>query len=350
MQAVVYDEFEARPELQTVPDPRPSPTGVVLEVDATGLCRSDWHGWKGHDPIIDPPHVPGHEVSGTIVEVGADVVQWSVGQQVTVPFVGGCGQCRTCRSGNPQVCSDQYQPGFSDWGTFAEFVSIEYADANLVELPDGLDPVAAASLGCRFATAFRAVVDQSGVRGGDWVAVHGCGGVGLSAVMIARAVGARVVAVDVSKQALTLAETVGATETINARAVPDVVEAVRSHTNGGAHVSIDALGSSDTCFHSVAGLRTQGRHIQIGLLVGEEAAPRIPMDQVVAKELELRGTHGIPAHRYPALLNMIDAGSLEPERLIRRTIPLSKAGSALTKMAEKTTPGVTVITVADEAS
>lgn len=348
MQALVYDEFESAPQLQNVPEPSPSPTGVVLKVEATGLCRSDWHGWMGHDPIITLPHVPGHEVAGTIVDIGADVSRWSMGDRVTVPFVAGCGRCAQCRSGNPQVCPDQYQPGFNDWGTFAEYVSIEYADANLVGLPDDLDAVTAASLGCRFATAFRAVVDQSGLAGGDWVAVHGCGGVGLSAVMIAQAVGARVVAVDVSEAALSLASTVGATTTIHAPAVSDVVDAIRSSTRGGAHVSIDALGSAETCYNSVACLREQGRHMQVGLLVGEQKPPRVPMDQVVADELELRGTHGIPAHRYPALLNMIDSGSLQPEQLIHQTIPLTEADTALTQMGNSERPGVTVVRVADD--
>jgi alcohol dehydrogenase len=266
---------------------------------------------------------------------------------VTVPFVGGCGQCRTCWSGNPQVCADQYQPGFSDWGTFAEYVSIDYADANLVELPEGLDPITAASLGCRFTTAFRAVVDQSGARGGDWVVVHGCGGVRLSAVMIADSIGAQVIAVDISKPALRLAETVGAQITLNPREIPDIVDAVRDHTNGGAHVSIDALGSPETCYNSIAGLRSQGRHLQIGLPIGDHAEPSIPMDQVVAKELDIRGTHGIPSYRYPAVLDMINTGRLDPNQLVRRTIPLSEGATALTRMDENTTPGVTVIEIPD---
>jgi alcohol dehydrogenase len=349
MKAIVYDDFGTPPTLRTVPDPSPPPSGVVLAVEATGVCRSDWHGWQGHDPMIDPPHVPGHEVVGTIAEVGADVSRWSNGERVTVPFVGGCGTCPHCRSGEPQVCPNQFQPGFSAWGAFAEYVMIDYADANLVRLPDGLAPVTAASLGCRFATAFRAVVDQGDVRAGDWVAVHGCGGIGLSAVMIANAVGAQVVAVDVSDEALSLASSVGATHTINAEAVPNVVAAVRDHTHGGAHVSLDGLGSAETAYNSVSCLRTHGRHVQVGLLVGDDAATALPMDRVVADELEIRGTHGIQAHRYPAMFDMIDAGSLAPETLIRRTIPLSDAGTALTQI-DDSPAGVTVVSLSQTSS
>jgi len=343
MQALVYDNFTGPLNLRTVPDPAPSPHGVVLAVEACGVCRSDWHGWQGHDPMIDPPNVPGHEVAGVVTDVGSDVSRWAEGDRVTVPFVGGCGGCAQCRAGHPQVCPNQFQPGFSGWGAFAEYVAIDYADENLVRLPESMDPVTAASLGCRFATSFRAVVDQGNVSAGNWVAVHGCGGVGLSAVMIANAVGAQVVAVDIADEALAMAERMGATATINASETEDVVEAVREHTNGGAHVSLDALGSPETCFHSVANLRTRGRHVQVGLLVGDDAYTAIPMDHVVADELELLGTHGIQAHRYPALFDMIAAGALSPRQLITRTIPLSEAGDALRGLGTFATAGVTVI-------
>ena len=343
MQALVYDDFNAPLDLRTVPDPSPAPHGVVLDVEACGVCRSDWHGWKGHDPIIDPPNVPGHEVVGTVLETGRNVTQWSPGDRVTVPFVGGCGACEQCRAGHPQVCPNQFQPGFSDWGAFAEKVAIDYADQNLVRLPNPLDAVTAASLGCRFATAFRAVVDQGNVRAGNWVAVHGCGGVGLSAIMVASAMGAQVVAIDISDEALSMAEKAGAQATINADTTDDVVQAVREHTAGGAHISLDALGHPDTCFHSVANLRTRGRHVQVGLLVGDAANTAVPMDRVIAKELEIVGTHGIQAHRYSALFNMIENGALTPGRLVARTISLADAGDALMDMGTFARPGVTVI-------
>ena len=341
MKAILYDDFGAEPTYRSVPAPSPSPHGVVLRVDATGLCRSDWHGWRGHDPLIDPPHVPGHEVAGTVVEVGDAVEDWTGGERVTVPFVGGCGRCAQCRAGAPQVCPNQFQPGFSGWGSFAERVAIDYADQNLVALPDGLDAVAAAALGCRFATAFRAVVDQGDVRAGDWVAVHGCGGVGLSALLIARAAGARVVAVDVSDEALALAASLGAEHTVDAR-TEDLVAAVRGATDGGAHLSLDAVGHPETCHHSVSALRTRGRHVQVGLL-GADSDAAVPMARVIAEELEVRGSHGLPAHRYPAMFGMIETGRLDPARLVRRTLPLREAGTALAQMDDVAAPGITVI-------
>ncbi|MCW2576352.1 MAG: putative alcohol dehydrogenase, partial [Modestobacter sp.] len=197
MRALVFEEFSGPLTVRSVPEPSPARDGVVVEVGASGICRSDWHAWSGHDPVV-VPHVPGHELAGTVAAVGDRVRNWSVGDRVTVPFVCACGRCGPCREGAGQVCLNQTQPGFTHWGSLAEFVALDTADVNLVALPDGMPFATAASLGCRFATAFRAVTGVGQVRPGEWLAVHGCGGVGLSAVQVAVAAGARVVAVDVA--------------------------------------------------------------------------------------------------------------------------------------------------------
>jgi alcohol dehydrogenase len=311
---------------------------------ASGICRSDWHGWQGNDPDITLPHVPGHELAGTVAAVGKSVSRWRVGDRVTVPFVGGCGQCPQCHSGNQQVCDHQFQPGFTHWGSFAEFVAIHYADINLVRLPEELTFATAASLGCRFATSFRAIVDRGQVREGQWVAVHGCGGVGLSAIMIARALGANIIAVDISDEKLELAQRLGAAGTINASAVDHVAEAVRNLSGGGAHVSVDAIGNAAACFNSIDCLRKRGKHIQVGLLVEADHDPRVPMSKVLSNELEILGSHGMQAHRYADMLAMIAAGDLDPERLIGNTICLEEAIAELTSMDQFRSNGVTVIT------
>src|SRR5829696_133288 len=343
MRAVVFEEYGARPVVQEVPDPVPAEHGVVVRVEATGLCRSDWHAWAGHDRTIALPHVPGHELAGTVHEVGTAVTRWRPGQRVTVPFVCACGSCEQCLTGNHQVCERQTQPGFTGWGSFAELVALDHADVNLVGLPDDVEAAAAAGLGCRVATAHRAVVAQGRVQPGQWVAVHGCGGVGLSAVMVAVAAGARVVAVDVAQRALELARQFGAEVTVDA-AQGDAVTAVRAATGGGAHLSLDALGSHDTCAASVKCLRTRGRHVQVGLLPPDLGHPAVPMARVIALELELVGSHGMAAHDYPALLGLVAAGRLRPDLLVTRRIGLDEAGDALTAMGEPGYPaGVTVV-------
>jgi alcohol dehydrogenase len=343
MRAVYYEAFRSPPRLEDVPTPAASPEGVVVQVHASGLCRSDWHGWMGHDADIHLPHVPGHELAGTVVEVGSHVRRWRKGDRVTVPFVAGCGRCHECASGNQQVCESQFQPGLTAWGPFAEYVALERADLNLVRLPEETDFVTAASLGCRFVTSFRAVVDLARVQPGEWVAVHGCGGVGLSAIMIANAMGASVVAIDIGADKLSFAGSIGAAAVVDASGSQDVVDAVRAVTGGGAHVSIDALGHPATCFNSIACLRRRGRHVQIGLMLGDHAHPRIPMDKVIAHELQILGSHGMQAFRYDALLEMIRAGTLAPQKLIGRTIALADAPAALMAMDQFSGTGITVI-------
>jgi alcohol dehydrogenase len=346
MRAVLFTDFGAPPAVRDVPDPDCPPDGAIIRVEATGLCRSDWHGWRGHDPDIALPHVPGHEFAGTIEAVGDDVARWTVGERVTVPFVCACGVCGPCLAGDQQVCDNQFQPGFTAWGSFAELVAIGRADVNLVRLPEDLDFVTAASLGCRFATAYRAVISHGRVREGEWVAVHGCGGLGLSAVMIALAAGARVVAVDVSQPALAAATALGAEVAVDG-SDGGVAAHIRDATGGGAHLSIDGLGSSATCLDSIACLRKRGRHVQVGLMVGGAARPPIPMDLVIARELEILGSHGMAAHDYSALLARVTDGSLQPGRLVGRTIGLDRAPAALVAMDEpQAVGGMTVIVLA----
>jgi D-arabinose 1-dehydrogenase-like Zn-dependent alcohol dehydrogenase len=335
VRAVVYEAFGRMPTVETVPDPAPGAHGAVVRVEASGLCRSDWHGWMGHDPAIQRfPHVPGHELAGVVEAVGADVRRWRPGDRVTVPFVCACGNCPQCAAGNHQICDRQTQPGFTHWGSFAEFAALDWADVNLVALPNGLDSEAAAALGCRFATAYRAVLQVGRVRAGEWVAVHGCGGVGLSAVMIATAAGARVIALDISEPALSLARQAGAELAVSAGTD------VREHTDGGAHVSLDAIGSEAACAASIAGLRNRGRHVQVGLL---PAPPRVPMDLVIARELELLGSHGMAAHAYPEMLALVQAGRLRPAQLVSSRIDLDEAPQALAAMSDASPSGVTVI-------
>jgi alcohol dehydrogenase len=343
VRALYYEAFRGPVAIQNLPDPTPTPDGVVIRVRASGLCRSDWHGWMGHDADIRLPHVPGHELAGVVESVGAEVKHWQPGDRVTLPFVCGCGSCPQCASGNHQVCDHQFQPGFTHWGSFAEYVAIGYADLNLVRLPESVDFVTAASLGCRFATSFRAVIDQGRIARDQWLAVHGCGGVGLSAIMIGQALGARVIAVDIDDAKLALARDIGASACINANASNDVSAKIRELSKGGAHVSIDALGSPVTCFNSIAGLRKRGRHVQVGLLAPDERNARIPTGLVVANELEILGSHGMQAHRYPQMLEMMAAGSLQPQKLIGQTIGLEDAPAALVAMDRFAEVGVTVI-------
>jgi alcohol dehydrogenase len=340
VRALVFESFGGPLDVREVPEPDPRPGGVVVRVGASGICRSDWHAWQGHDPDVVLPHVPGHELAGTVAAVGDGVARWSVGDRVTVPFVNACGSCAQCAAGEHQVCVNQTQPGFTHWGSLAGFVALDAADVNLVAVPEAVDLATAAALGCRYATAFRAVVQVGRVRAGEWVAVHGCGGVGLSAVQIAAAAGARVIAVDVAPGALALARELGAEHAVDGAG--DVPAAVAELTGGGAHLSLDALGAAVTCTNSVRSLRPRGRHVQVGLLPPAQGRPEVPMERVIALELQLFGSHGMAAHAYPELLGLIAAGRLDPRRLITRELSLDDAGAALARVGEQ--PGIAVVT------
>lgn len=342
MRAAIFTEFRGPLTVRDVPVPRPGVDAAIVAVRACGICRSDWHGWMGHDTDVRPPHVPGHEFAGVVAAIGAGVRGWRIGDRVTAPFSCGCGTCPECRSGNHQVCDAYTQPGFTHWGGFAEEVEIRHAETNLVRLPEQVDFVAAASLGCRFATAFRAVVDRGRTAPGDWVAIHGCGGVGLSAVMIARARGGRVIAVDIRGDRLAAARALGAEETIDA-STTDAAARIQAITGRGAQVALDALGSHATSIAAVRSLAKRGRHVQVGLLVGDQAAPPLPMDLVIARELEILGSHGLAAPAYGRLFDLLAAGNLDPRSLVSDVVSLEAGADLLGRFHTFPHRGVTVI-------
>ncbi|MGY1743044.1 MULTISPECIES: zinc-binding dehydrogenase [unclassified Blastococcus] len=341
MRAIVVDAVRAQPRVREVAEPEAPAGGVVVRVVASGLCLSDWHAWAGHDEVAFP-HVPGHELAGVVAEVGAGVRRWAVGNRVTVPFVCGCGRCEWCRAGEAQVCPHQQQPGFTHWGSFAEYVALHAADTNLVAVPEQVDLISAASLGCRLATAYRALVGRARLAAGEWVTVVGAGGVGLSAVMIARAMGARVVAVDRDPAALVAAADLGAEHTVAADGA-DVPLAVADLTGGGSHVAVDAVGSEQTCADALLSLRRRGRHVQVGLLPPVHGHPRVPMARVIGWELDVLGSHGMAASDYPEMMRLVEDGSLQPQRLVGRTVGLEEAAARLPHLDRPAGAGVTLV-------
>lgn len=352
MKVAIFNQFDAPLEIAEVPDPDCPADGVVVGVEACGVCRSDWHAWKGADPDVRAPHVPGHEFAGVVESVGAGCRRFRVGDRVTAPFILACGDCPDCLGGDATVCADQHVVGFSSWGAFARRIPVPRADFNLVRLPDAIGFVEAAGMGCRVTTAFRGLADRAGLRPGEWLAVHGCGGVGLSAVAIGAAMGASVLAVDVNADALAMARALGATATLNAAevgtgagaGVGDVGASVRDLTGGGAHVSVDALGITETFHNAIRGLRKLGRHVQIGMPLGRHADPPIPLLELVySRQIAVMGTRGIAASRFPALLEMVSGGRFDPARLVTKRIALEEAGAALAAMDRYAGAGITVI-------
>ena len=341
MRAAVLRTYNEDLSLETVADPVCEADGVVLRVLACGICRSDWHGWTGEHPRVKPGQIPGHEYCGEVVETGPQS-PWKVGDRVVAPFLLACGACPACQSGHSNTCGRQRLPGFTEPGAFAELISVPFAH-NLARLPDSLTPVVAAGLGCRVTTVWHALTDRAALQAGEWLAVHGTGGIGLSALLLGCAMGARVIVVDVVPEKLTHALTLGAEAAIDARD-GDAAQRIVEMTGGGAHLSIEALGIAATTNASIECLRPLGRHVQIGMPVGHTARMEINMNAVYMKNLALFGTRGMPSWRYPSLLSLIEAGRVDFTPLVAREVTLSGASAELRAFNGPTAPGVAVIT------
>ena len=341
MRAAVVRNFNQDLSIEDVADPVCPENGVVLEVAACGVCRSDYHGWTGEHPRVKSGSILGHEYCGTVVQAGPRAT-YAVGERLIAPFILACGSCPACHTGVSNTCPNQIVPGFSAPGAYAEYVAVPF-DHNLVRLPETMPPALAAGLGCRVTTAWHALTDRAALQPGEWVAVHGTGGIGLSAMLLAKMLGARVVVVDVVEEKLTHAVQLGADAAVNA-AETDTAAAIRDITGGGAQVSIEALGIEATTNASIECLATLGRHVQIGMPVGHTARMNINMNAIYMKNLAVYGTRGMPAWKYPTLLGMIERGAIDLGPMVAKEIPLSGASAELRAMSGPTSPGTSVIT------
>jgi propanol-preferring alcohol dehydrogenase len=348
MKAAVMTQFQKPLEVQELSDPTPGPNDAVVRVEGCGICRSDWHLWQGDWNWVGVkvvlPLVMGHEFGGVVETVGSEVHNFEPGDRVTAPFHMACGHCAYCYRGHSNLCLAHGVIGTDFNGSYGRFVRIPHAAVNLVRLPDEVDFLSAAAIGCRYMSAYHGVVDQARVRPGEWVVVFGIGGVGLSVVQIASVLGAQVVAVSTSDKKLGLAKKEGALATMNASG-NDLVEAVKDVTHGGADVTIDALGSIQTTLPAVLSLRKGGRHLQIGLTSQQEKGMiSLPVDSMVLKEILFMGSFGCPATTYPGLMALIANGKLQPKRLVTNTVPVEKVSEVLSLMTNYSTVGFHVIT------
>lgn len=347
MKAARLVEIGSPLAIEKVDDPAPGPRDAVVKVEFEGICRTDWHVWVGDWSWIGlAPALPvtmGHEFAGTVTDVGAEVTTIRPGDRVAVPFHEACGRCGYCRIGRSNLCDALEFLGMTHDGGYAEYVNVLNADVNCVALPEGVSFEAAAALGCRFMTAWHALQHQAELRAGEWLAVHGVGGIGLSAVQIGAALGAGVVAVDIDERKLEAARAQGAAATVDARGT-DVVEAVKEATGGGAHVALGGLGVAALVNAALMSLRKGGRLVQVGLTSKEEQGiVGIPLDELIEAELTIVGSVGNPHVHLPALLDLVGAGRLDPAGLVSERVPLDGAHGVLERMTDFDTVGFAII-------
>jgi D-arabinose 1-dehydrogenase-like Zn-dependent alcohol dehydrogenase len=281
----------------------------------------------------------GHEFAGVVEEVGIEVKNFRPGDRVVTPPSRADGTCEDCRSGHSNFCLNA--GGFG--GGYAHYAAVPCADLNLIGLSEKIAFEEAASMGCRFATAFHGVLDQAQLLAGESIAIYGCGGIGLSAIQIAAAAGAHVIAVDIDDKKLEFAKSVGADHVINGKTT-DPIAAVKDLTRGGADVAVDALGIATTCRNALMSLRKRGRHIQIGMTTQQEKGEiSLPIDHIIVMGLHIMGSGVIPAWRYPVMLRMVETGKLSPRKLVTQTIPLEQAFGVIEQMSTFANTGISVV-------
>lgn len=338
MKALVLEDVR-KAVVKEIPEPTINDDGILIQVKANGVCRSDWHFWNGHIPTEQS--IMGHEFGGIVVEVGKNIRNFKKGDRVVVPFTGSEGTCTMCMQGHTHLCDSRLVPGVAYSGGYGEYVAVPIGDRNVRHLPDEVTFRDAAALGCRFMTSYHGIIDQVKVLPGEWVAVYGCGGIGLSAINVATAFGANVIGVDINDANLDYAKRMGAVHTINSKRT-NPVEAIKELTKGGADVTVDGLGIQETCVNALMSLKPRGRHLQIGS--NKETDVTIPISKMIFNEISFQTALGMPAHRYDLLLPLIVQGKLSPGKMINREIALSEVQGVLEEMSSFANPGTMVVT------
>jgi propanol-preferring alcohol dehydrogenase len=285
MKAAVVHRFGEPLTIEEVDIPTPGRDEVLVQIKATGVCHTDLHAANGDWPVKpNLPLIPGHEGAGVVVKVGEGVTHLQEGDSVGIAWLhDACGACEYCITGWETLCEQQNDSGYSVNGSFAEY-AIGHADY-VGRLPDNVDYVQIAPILCAGVTTYKGL-KETDAKPGEWVAISGIGGLGHVAVQYAKAMGFKVVALDVAADKLALARELGADVAINARD-EDAVEQVMAATGGGAHGMLVTAVSPPAFSQALHMVRRKGTVAMVGLPPGEFPTP---IFDVVLKRITLRGS------------------------------------------------------------
>lgn len=324
MRAAIFHGSGRPLTLGELPRPSLGPGDALVKVAACGFCHTDLHYLDhGVATAKAPPMVLGHEISGTVEELGPSATERALGDRVLVPAVLPCGSCELCRRGRGNICPRLMMLGNHIDGGFAEYVRVPARD--LVPLPSGMDLARSAVIADALTTPYHAVVHRGQVRSGDWVVVVGCGGVGINVVQFARAAGANVIAVDLRPEKLELALRLGATEALDASQHPQLGREVQKRTGGGANVAFEVVGTPETVRTALSTLRRGGRLCVLGY---SDSVVPVPLNRLMFFEYEIVGSLGCRPVDYPQVIEMVRSGKVRLDEVVTRTVPLDRIGEA----------------------
>jgi alcohol dehydrogenase, propanol-preferring len=331
--------------LEEVPKPLPGPGEVLVRVKACGICGSDIHiVYEGITPTAFQPIILGHEFSGEIAGLGEGVEGWQVGDRVAVNCIVSCGRCPHCLAGREQICQHRRLLGIHLNGGLAEYAVVP--TGSLVRLTAGLPFDQGAILTDAVATPYHALTRRGKLASGESVAIFGCGGLGLHAVQLARIQGARrIIAVDVSEQALERAHDRGADRVCRADR-EDPVAFIQKATDGaGADLSLECVGDQRTIAWAVAGLRIGGRAVIVGL--GSEPIVTQPPTEFVRREIDLLGSYAFTTREIGELVALVGSGKLDLAASISKRISLEEINQGLEALHRKTDDPIRIVVMMD---
>lgn len=341
MKAMVLREFNQPLSLEEVEIPKIGKEELLIRVKACGVCASNIKYSKGSAPFIKLPHILGHEPVGEVADVGPEVKDFAVGDRVSIYIFVTCGKCLYCRRGEENNCINCDRIGMELPGAYAEYVKVRASNA--MKIPDGIPYEEASVIADAINTPFHAIRKRGKIRIGEEVVIIGVGGLGIHAVQIAKASGARVIAIDIVPRKLEFAKQYGADEIIDARN-GEIFEKVRSLTNGnGVDAYIDFVGSPNSLGAGLRSLRRGGRLVIVGNDPLQRDFQFNPHKAVTFEEVQIIGSHAATRQEMLELLQLVKAGTIKP--VVAARYPLSQANEAHQALENQDSPGRIVLVI-----